>query len=154
MPQPGTLRTWLDDRGFGFIAPSTGGREVFVHVSAFPNDGSRPTVGESLTYELGEGKDGKPQAVRVYRQHGASRRPIPHHAARHRHPANARPSCGASAWQWSPSHSWPMATTSTTRPPCTNRQTRRRCHGPQASKSPGSHHHPDMPAMAARIARK
>ena len=68
MPLTGTLRTWNDDRGFGFIAPTNGDRELFVHVSAFPRDGSRPTVGESLTYELGSGKDGKPRAVRVYRQ--------------------------------------------------------------------------------------
>jgi len=64
----GTLRTWNDDRGFGFIAPTGGGRELFVHINAFPRDGSRPTAGESLTYELGRGKDGKPAAVRVYRQ--------------------------------------------------------------------------------------
>jgi cold shock CspA family protein len=68
MPLNGTLRSWNDDRGYGFIAPRDGGREIFVHVSAFPRDGSRPTVGESLVYELGSGKDGKPQAVRVYRQ--------------------------------------------------------------------------------------
>ncbi len=67
MALSGTLRTWNDDRGFGFIAPAQGGRELFVHVSAFPRDGSRPTVGEVLTYELGRGKDGQPQAVRVIR---------------------------------------------------------------------------------------
>ena len=67
MPLTGTLRSWHEDRGFGFIAPKDGGRELFVHISAFPRDGSRPTVGESLTYELGRGKDGKPQAVRVFR---------------------------------------------------------------------------------------
>ncbi len=68
MPLTGTLRSWNDDRGYGFIAPTNGGPELFVHISAFPRDGSRPTTGESLTYELGRGKDGKPQAVRVYRQ--------------------------------------------------------------------------------------
>jgi cold shock CspA family protein len=68
MPLTGTLRSWNDDRGFGFIAPRDGGRELFVHVSAFPRDGARPTVGESLTYDVGSGKDGRPQAVRVYRQ--------------------------------------------------------------------------------------
>lgn len=68
MALTGTLRTWHEDRGFGFIAPANGGREVFVHISAFPRDGSRPTVGETLTYDLGRGKDGKPQAVRVVRQ--------------------------------------------------------------------------------------
>lgn len=68
MASNGILRTWHDDRGFGFIAPTGGGRELFVHISAFPRDGSRPTVGETLGYELGRGKDGKPQAVRVFRQ--------------------------------------------------------------------------------------
>lgn len=68
MQRTGTLRTWHDDRGFGFIAPTAGGRELFVHISAFPRDGSRPVEGESLSYELGRGKDGQPAAVRVFRQ--------------------------------------------------------------------------------------
>jgi cold shock CspA family protein len=68
MALTGKLRSWNDERGFGFIAPRDGGRELFVHISALPRDGSRPTVGETVTYELGRGKDGKPQAVNVYRQ--------------------------------------------------------------------------------------
>jgi cold shock CspA family protein len=64
----GTLRSWKDDRGFGFIAPTHGGAELFVHISALPRDGSRPTVGERLTYELGRGKNGQPQAVNVQRE--------------------------------------------------------------------------------------
>jgi cold shock CspA family protein len=64
----GTLRSWNDDRGFGFIAPTHGGAELFVHISALPRDRSRPTVGEKLTYELGRGKNGQPQAVNVQRE--------------------------------------------------------------------------------------
>jgi cold shock CspA family protein len=64
----GTLTSWKDDRGFGFIAPTHGGAELFVHISALPRDGTRPTVGEKLTYELGRGKNGRPQAVNVQRQ--------------------------------------------------------------------------------------
>ena len=64
----GTLRSWKDDRGFGFIAPTHGGAELFVHISALPRDGTRPTVGEKLTYELGRGKNGQPQAVNVQRE--------------------------------------------------------------------------------------
>lgn len=64
----GTLRTWHDDRGFGFIAPTHGGAELFVHFSALPRDGTRPTVGEKLSYELGRGKDGRPQALKVQRE--------------------------------------------------------------------------------------
>jgi cold shock CspA family protein len=63
----GILRTWHEDRGFGFIAPTHGGAEVFVHISAFARDGSRPTQGEQLRYELGRGKNGEVQAVKVTR---------------------------------------------------------------------------------------
>jgi cold shock CspA family protein len=68
MRKTGTLRSWNDDRGFGFIAPPHGGAELFVHISALPRDGSRPTVGERVTYELGRGKNGKPQATNVQRE--------------------------------------------------------------------------------------
>ena len=47
----GIPRSWNDDRGFGFIAPTHGGAEIFVHISSFPSDGSRPVAGESITYE-------------------------------------------------------------------------------------------------------
>ena len=60
----GTLRSWDDDRGFGFIAPTQGRSELFVHISAFPRDGSRPTLGEKLNYEPGRSDTGKPQAPR------------------------------------------------------------------------------------------
>ena len=67
MRLPGILRTWHDDRGYGFIAPTHGGPEIFVHISAFPRDGTRPLAGESVTYELGRGDNGRPQAVRIVR---------------------------------------------------------------------------------------
>lgn len=84
MRHTGTLRTWNDDKGFGFIAPAHGGRELFVHITAFPRDGSRPTIGETLSYETGQGKDGKPQATRVVRKAVGEVQP------RTRHPASAR----------------------------------------------------------------
>lgn len=92
MPLTGTLRSWHDDRGFGFIAPTHGGPELFVHISAFPNDGSRPTIGETLSYELGRGSNGKPQAVKVVRTAIGTRssapRSSPAAAAPRRHPGS------------------------------------------------------------------
>jgi cold shock CspA family protein len=61
----GTLTKWNDERGFGFITPVQGGAEVFAHVSAFPKDGQRPKPGERVTFEIGAGKDGRPQAVNI-----------------------------------------------------------------------------------------
>jgi cold shock CspA family protein len=63
----GILRSWNEERGFGFIAPTQGGAELFVHVSALPRDGTRPAVGETLSFERGRGKDGRVQAVNVVR---------------------------------------------------------------------------------------
>lgn len=67
MRSSGILRAWNEERGFGFIAPARGGAELFVHISAFPRDGSRPVVGETVSFELGRGPDGRPQAVHVVR---------------------------------------------------------------------------------------
>ena len=76
MPLTGTLRSWNEERGFGFIAPTNGGAEIFVHVSAFARDGTKPSVGEKLSYELDRGRDGKPQAAKVVRiAVGATRPP-------------------------------------------------------------------------------
>lgn len=86
----GILRSWNEERGFGFIAPTRGGAELFVHISAFARDGSRPVVGETLSFELGRGRDGKPQAVHVIRAAigtplpAAARRPPPEPARRSR----------------------------------------------------------------------
>jgi len=58
----GTLSKWNDDRGFGFITPTQGGQEIFVHVSAFPKDGVRPSLGEQLTFEIEIDNNGKKRA--------------------------------------------------------------------------------------------
>ncbi len=67
MRSSGILRSWNEERGFGFIAPTQGGPELFVHISAFPRDATQPVVGETLSFERGRGPDGRPQAVQVVR---------------------------------------------------------------------------------------
>lgn len=63
----GTLKTWNAERGFGFIASSQGGQDVFVHVTAFARSGRTPQVGEALSFEVETTADGKKRAVRVRR---------------------------------------------------------------------------------------
>ena len=65
MRTEGTLTKWNDDRGFGFITPTQGGPEVFVHVSAFPKDGRRPAVGERLTFDIETDGAGKKRAANL-----------------------------------------------------------------------------------------
>ncbi len=62
----GTLARWNDERGFGFISPGKGGNpDVFVHVSAFPKGGPRPSIGELITFEIETDKDGKKRATKL-----------------------------------------------------------------------------------------
>jgi cold shock CspA family protein len=68
----GTLTSWNDDRGFGFISPAQGGENLFVHISAFPR-GSRPRVDETISFETEMGPKGTLQAIRVMRPGSASR---------------------------------------------------------------------------------
>ena len=62
----GTLSKWNDDRGFGFITPTQGGQEIFVHISTFPKDGIRPTLGEKLTFEVETDDTGKKRAKHLF----------------------------------------------------------------------------------------
>lgn len=81
----GKLAKWNDDRGFGFIQPTEGGPEVFVHISAFPRDGQRPQLGERLLFEIRveEGKKKAHGVVCPDRRTLASARPR-HAQQRHR----------------------------------------------------------------------
>lgn len=55
----GKLTVWKDDRGFGFIKPSDGGRDVFLHITALKKANRRPQVGDVIQYQLTVDKQGK-----------------------------------------------------------------------------------------------
>jgi cold shock CspA family protein len=63
----GTLITWKADRGYGFLAPSQGGQELFAHLSAFQLDGRQPAEGDAFSFEVDIGRDGRKCAVNVQR---------------------------------------------------------------------------------------
>jgi cold shock CspA family protein len=54
----GKVKSWNDDRGFDFIAPTEGGQDIFVHVSECPKDG-RPELQEMLTFEVALNAEGR-----------------------------------------------------------------------------------------------
>lgn len=58
----GTLKTWHDDRGFGFIEATKGGQALFVHIKDFPSGSGRPCVGQILNFEVETRPDGKKKA--------------------------------------------------------------------------------------------
>jgi len=61
----GTVKWFNETKGFGFITPSDGTADVFVHYSAITSEGFRTLQeGQSVTYEVESGPKG-PQASQV-----------------------------------------------------------------------------------------
>lgn len=65
MRNEGLVKSWNDDRGFGFIEPIHGGQEIFVHIKAFPPRSGRPHVGQYVSFEIEQNKEGKKRAKNV-----------------------------------------------------------------------------------------
>lgn len=65
MHTKGKITTWNDEKGFGFITPSTGGKQVFVHVKAFGNRNRRPEINQLVTYALSSDGKGRPCATKA-----------------------------------------------------------------------------------------
>ncbi len=57
----GTVKFFNESKGFGFITPSNGGKEVFVHVTGLID---QIRENDSVNYDVEEGKKG-PSAVNV-----------------------------------------------------------------------------------------
>jgi cold shock protein len=61
----GTVKWFNDSKGFGFITPSDGSKDVFVHFSAVGGDGFKTlSEGANVEFETEEGPKG-PQAKTV-----------------------------------------------------------------------------------------
>lgn len=58
----GKVKFFNDQKGFGFITPDDGSKDIFVHITAV--EGGQLSDNDSVTYEVGEGQKG-PCAVQV-----------------------------------------------------------------------------------------
>lgn len=59
----GTVKWFNKTKGYGFIAPDTGGKDVFVHITAVERSGLGDLQeGQKLAFELVPGRDGRTAA--------------------------------------------------------------------------------------------
>jgi uncharacterized membrane protein YsdA (DUF1294 family)/cold shock CspA family protein len=65
MRKQGKVISWKDDKGFGFIEPSAGGKQVFVHIKAFRDGSRRPTIGKEVSYVESSDAQGRARAENV-----------------------------------------------------------------------------------------
>jgi len=73
MRQEGVITRWDDGRGFGFITPTTGGPDIFIHASAITR-GPRPVVGDVVTFRTSHDDRNRLRATEVQYRESPQRR--------------------------------------------------------------------------------
>ncbi len=62
----GTVKWFNPQKGFGFIQPEDGSKDVFVHISAVERAGlSTLNEGQKMSFDLEQGQQGKSSAVNL-----------------------------------------------------------------------------------------
>jgi CspA family cold shock protein len=62
----GTVKWFNSTKGFGFIQPENGGKDVFVHISAVERSGiGSIDEGQKVGFDIENGRDGRQSAINL-----------------------------------------------------------------------------------------
>jgi CspA family cold shock protein len=62
----GVVKFFNTTKGYGFIAPDGGGKDVFVHITALQRSGLQSLAeGQKVSFEVSPGRDGRISADRL-----------------------------------------------------------------------------------------
>ncbi|WP_372604016.1 cold-shock protein [Actibacterium sp.] len=62
----GTVKWFNETKGFGFIAPDGGKKDVFVHITALERAGLRTLAdNQKVTFDIEAGRDGRESATNI-----------------------------------------------------------------------------------------
>ena len=64
MSATGTVKWFNSEKGFGFIMPDGGGKDVFAHVNDVRTEGGTLSENQRVTFEVVQGRKG-PQASNI-----------------------------------------------------------------------------------------
>lgn len=59
MRHKGKIKSWNNEKAYGFVSPFVEGRDVFIHLKAFANRSRTPNVGDVITYTLAQDQQGR-----------------------------------------------------------------------------------------------
>ena len=62
----GIIKTWKQDKGFGFIQSAASEKDIFIHIRDLKHVGYEPKMGESIDFKLMSDKAGKIRAYDAY----------------------------------------------------------------------------------------